>query len=293
MTVERMARYYSGQNQPLTHWNNLPIYLTTILTAVMVVALIIQVIATTAGIPLVSWLVCTMPLVPAWTLWRLITHVLVQQISFFTPFAYLCFYWWGCGIETHMGRGKLTTLLLALALTTPVVGAVWYWGLGVGNGSAGGYAFTGGLLVAFATLYPQTEAWGWIPFKWLAFACIVCGSLMLLARHEWFELSELWAACAVGFAYMRHAKETEYDDYESPLQRLKWWFRRRKFKVVPSADPGRARYAAPAAEAVSDAQAEVDRLLDKIAKSGISSLSAKERSQLEKASEELSRKDKR
>jgi hypothetical protein len=286
-----MARYYSGQNQPLTNWNNLPIYLTTILTAVLVAALIVQVIAESAGFSLARLLAFSMPLIPGWSLWRLITHVLVQQISFFTPFALLCFYWWSVGVETHMGRAVLSKLLLVLALTTPAVGAVWWWVFHVPSGSLGSYAFTSGLLIAFTTLYPNTEAWGWIPFKWLAFACITCGSLMLLASHAWVELSQLWASCAVGFAYMRHANEKEHDDYESPFQRLSFWFKSRKFKVVK--EPGAAPARQFASAAGADAQSEVDRLLDKIAKSGLASLSAKERSQLEKASEELSRKDKR
>jgi hypothetical protein len=191
-----------------------------------------------------------------------------------------------------MGRSVLSNLLIALVLTTPAVGAIWWWMFQMPSLSIGSYAFTGGLLIAFTTLYPNTEAWGWIPFKWLAFACIVCGSLMLLAAKEWVELSELWASCAVGFLYMRHANEKEYDDYESPLARLKFWFRSRKFKVVNSPGAVPSRRAATTATG-GDAQAEVDRLLDKIAKTGLASLSAKERSQLEKASEELSRRDKR
>ena len=58
---------------------------------------------------------------------------------------------------------------------------------------------------------------------------------MLLAAHDWLGIAELWISCAVGFGYIRHAKELEYEDYESPLVRLKQVFRRKpKFRVVPS-----------------------------------------------------------
>jgi len=284
-----MARYASGQNQPIRYWNNIPIYLTTILTAVFVITLITVVITSSAGIPLATWLVCPIPLYPAWTLWRLVTHVLITPLSFFTPFSILCFYWWSVGIETHLGRISLTKLLVLIALSGPAVGAVWWWGFGAQSVSVGNYAFTCGLLIAFATLYPAAEAWGWIPFKWLAFACVFCGSLMLLASRDWIELSQLWAACVVGFAYINHAKELEYDDYESPMVRLKQFFRRKpRFRVMPS-----PRAAATSSYLQRDeAQSEVDALLDKIAKSGLGSLTAKERERLEKASASM-RKDQR
>ena len=147
-----------------------------------------------------------------------------------------------------------------------------------------------GLLVAFATLYPNTEAWGWIPFKWMAFACIFCGSLMYLAHQQWIPLIELWLSCVVGFAFVRLAKEQEYDDYVSPFSRLKTYFRRKpKLRVMPPPEKGSARRSPVADEPPS----ELDVLLDKIAKSGIGSLTAKERTQLEKAREALMRRDQR
>jgi hypothetical protein len=218
----------------------------------------------------------------------LFSYIFVQQLSFFTPFSILFFYWAAVGIETHLGRIVLSRLLLLLTLVVPAIGAIWWWGFGLPSIAVGDYALLGGLIVAFATLYPNTEAWGWIPFKWMAFACIFCGSLMLLAGHEWLGLSQLWASCAIGFGYMRQAKEKEYDDYESPLGKVKELFRRKpKFRVMPA--PSKARYRST----VEDAGSDIDPLLDKIAKSGMASLTDKERAQLEKAREALMRKDQR
>ena len=281
----RMARFTSGNHQPLTFWNNLPIYLATILCVVFGVGFVVDAVLQSVRSPLLGGLVFTMPLAPSWSLWRLFTYVIVNPISFFTPFAIMCFYWWSVGIETHLGRAIFAKLVLLLVLVAPAVCLVWY-GLGVRSGAAGDYAFTGGLLVAFATLYPNTEAWGWIPFKWLAFACIACGSLMLLAANDWVSVSQLWASCAVGFAYMRHAKELEYDDYESPLARFTKLFERKpKFRVLPT--PAARR---PESDEVDEIDS-IDPLLDKIARSGMASLSAKERARLEKAREALMKKD--
>ncbi len=285
MTALEMARYTSGRNQPLTHWNNLPIYLTTILTAVFVLGLIASAVLMSMRSPLLGWLVFAMPLDPGWSIWRLFSYVFVGQVSFFTPFSILFFYWLGVGIETHLGRAILSRMLLLITLVTPAMAALWWWSFGVPSNtlSVDNYMLMSGLLVAFATLYPITEAWGWIPFKWVAFACIACGSLMLLADRNWLGISQLWASCGAAFAYTRHAVELEHDDYESPLARLTLWFRRRKFSVVKSADSRPSRRGSE----VSEPAEEMDRLLDKIAKSGLSSLTSAERSRLEKARQAL------
>jgi hypothetical protein len=284
-----MARYLSGPTQPYGKWNGIPIYLTTILTAALVAGIIGTAILMASGAGIVlNALAFTMPLRPAWSLWRLFTYVFVDRISFFTPFALICFYWFSAGIETHLGRGVLTRLLIMLVLVPPAVAAAIYWTLHVDGAAIGSYSLACGLLVAFATLYPNSEAWGWIPFKWVAFACIFCGSLMLLASRDMPALAELWISCAVGFAYIRHAKELEYDDYVSPFSRVKDLFRRKpKFRVVPA--PSSSSYR----ETLNEPASELDTLLDKIAKSGMNSLTAKEKATLEKAREALMRKDQR
>ena len=286
--LTRMARYLSGPTLPLGKWNGLPIYLTTIITAVFVIGLVGTAILTAVGSPFVGWFIFAMPLRPPWTLWRLLSYVFIGPVNFFTPFSILFFYWMSVGIETHLGRGVLTRLLVLLILVVPAVAAFWWWGLGVKTDSSVvyNYMLNSGLLVAFATLYPNTEAWGWVPFKWIAFACIFCGSLMLMADHSWHGIAELWISCAIGFAYIQHSKELEHDDYESPLLRVKQLFRRKpKLRVVPA--PSTSQYRA----VLDEPESELDVLLDKIAKSGMGSLTAKEKATLEKAREALMRKD--
>jgi hypothetical protein len=283
-----MARYISGHNQPLGRWNNIPIYLTTILTALLVVGFIGGAIAGAAGISLAGLFGLQLPLYPSWSVWRLVTYVFINPIDFFTPFTIFFFYWFCVGIETHLGRVALAWLLGLLALVPVVFGAFLWWHFGASPLVVGCFLVTAGMLVAFATLYPNTEALGWIPFKWMAFACIFCGSLMLLAGKDWLGLSELWVSCLVGFLFVRQAKELEFDDYESPFRRLKNYFRRKpKLRVMPSPQASRR------SSASNEPPSELDVLLDKIAKSGMGSLTPKERAQLEKAREALMRRDQR
>jgi len=284
-----MARYASRNNEPLTRWRDHPVYLTTILTALLAAAILVTVVLTAAHVPIP--LVFVMPLEPAWALWRLVTYVFVNPINLFTPFSILCFYIWSMGVETHLGRDSLAKLLILLLLAGPLAGAVWWWGFGHVAESAGDYVFISGLLMAFTTLYPNAEFWGWVPFKWVAFACLFCGSVMLLAGSEWVQLSQLWLTCLVGFAYTRHAKELEFDDYQSPFARLGKVFQRRpKLRVLPSPAP-RARYRPEIDE--DDALSEVDALLDKIKASGMASLTPRERAKLEEARAALMKKDER
>ena len=192
-----MARYSSySNNTPITNWNNIPIYLTTILTALFVAGFLFSAVSVAIRSPILFWFISPMPLVPAWSVWRLVTYVFIGELSFFTPFAILCFYLWSVGIETHLGRETLAKLLLLLVLLGPFVSAVWYFALGVRSTSFGNYAFTAGLLIAFATLYPNAESWFSLPFKWIALACIACGSVMLLLALQWVALSQLLASCA-------------------------------------------------------------------------------------------------
>jgi hypothetical protein len=283
-----MARYLSGPTLPYGKWNGIPIYLSTILAVALGLGLIGTAIIQAAYPALLRAFVFAMPLEPPWSLWRAVTYVFVIPINFFTPFTVFFFYWLAVGIETHLGRGVLTRLILLLVAVVPVVMAFWWWIFGISTNTFPiyNYMLDCGLLVAFATLYPSTEFWGWVPFKWVAFACIFCGSLMLMADHSWNGIAELWISCAVGFACVRHAKELEYDDHVSTVSKVKDLFRRKpKFRVVPA--PSNASFR----ETINEPDSELDTLLDKISKSGMDSLTPKERASLQKAREALIRKD--
>jgi hypothetical protein len=242
------------------------------------------VILRNAESPLLYFFEFRLPLSPAWTVWRLFTYVLVNPVDFFTPFNIFFFYWFSMGIETHLGRPKLGSLLVLLILVPVIFATFFWWYFGVSMPVSGSFFLSAGMLVAFATLYPNTEAWGWIPFKYMAAACIFCGSLMML--RDWPGLLQLWTSCFVGFIFIRQAKEVEYDDYVSPFTRLKKVFQRKpKFRVVrPAPSPRRP-------SAADEPPSELDAILDKIAKSGMDSLTPKERAQLQKAREALIRKE--
>jgi hypothetical protein len=283
-----MARFCTRENEPLKKWNGIPIYLTTILTAVFVVGLMVSAVLIALRSPLFERLAFSLP-GTAWNAVGAFTYPFLGQVSFFTPFAIFCFYWWSVGIETHLGRAVLSKLLILLALVPVAVNAAMWYGMGQPSLLYGNYLFTIGLIIAFATLYPKVEVFGWIPFKWFAFACLVCASMMELSSRNWISLIGIWASAAAGFGYIRYCLDQDYDDAIPITTRISAWFRRKpKLRVMPPPVPSSRPSVRPIVE---ESDTEVDALLDKIAKTGLSSLTNSERAKLERARQELLKKE--
>lgn len=289
-----MPRYLSRETEPFGKWKGVPIYLTTILTAVMVLALIACAMFQAAGsrdhllvgffLPRNGW----------GNLLSLFTYPLVDGLNFFTLFGVFCFYTWCVGIESHLGRAVLTRLILLLLVAPASGAAVIAYGFGNGTLLIGNYYLSAGVIVAFATLYPNALVFGQIPFKFFAIACVFLGSVMAVAERSAFPLVALWSSCLVGFLYIRYALKQEYDDHVPLLARARQFFRRKpKFRVVPkNGSREMDRWEAPV-EPEAAVSAEVDAILDKVARYGLQSLSPSEHATLQKAREELQRRDRR
>lgn len=293
-----MARYMSRDTEPLFKWGRLPVYLTTIFVALLTLGFLASAFLLSAKSPWLDALTFSTP-VTSWSGWlSALSYPLISKVDFFTPLGIVCFYCWAVGIETHLGRAPLVRLLCILVLL-PVAFLSVLSLSGFGSGSISGHFFiTAGLLVAFATLYPNAEWAGWVPFKYLAFACILCGSLLFVASSDWLRVTELLLVCIATFLFMRHAIEQEFDDagtndHFNLAARIRRWFQRKpKFRVVP-----RTRNTISSRSSDDDGddelESELDALLDKIAKNGLASLSSNERARLELAREELLKKERK
>ena len=261
---------------PITWFRRTPIYVTTILVALLVVAMFATTFLATAR---VSWLVFAFSPTLFWehgALWQILTYPFLEQPSFFFIFSLFFLYWFGVDVERYLGRSRYLTLLGLLVLTSPLIQTVW-WKLSMGGLCFGSTDLTIGFFVAFATLYPNLEYWGWITMKWLAFAGILLSSMNYLPEQNWPGLSSLLGTCAVSFGYVRFLQGGGSITVPGVIANL---FRRRpRFKIVraSSSDGG-------------GLHESIDPLLDKISKHGISSLTSRERAQLERARESLLKK---
>jgi hypothetical protein len=185
----------------------------------------------------------------------------------------------GREVERFIGRRAFIWLYLLLLFLPSVFLSVW--GLRERAGLSGSAALHFAIFVAFATIYPNAEMLFRITAKWAALVLAGAYSLQLLAYHVWAELAVLWISLGAAFLFIRA---------RGIGPELVWWDNLKtrlspkpKFTVVPK-ENGR-RVVEP-----DDIYASVDPILDKIAKSGIGSLTAGERRALDRARNRLLKK---
>jgi hypothetical protein len=268
----------SDDYRPVGWLGRYPIRLTTILVALFVVGMFATVIGQSA-----HWDVATpfaFRTASFWhgAVWQPLTSVLIQEASFFFLFNVLFLYWSGTEVERYLGLRRYIILLGLLLIVPPILLTAWS-AFGVNWIYYGPYEISVGMFIAFATLYPGIELFGWVTLRWLAFAGLVLASMQYLPYHQWGYLSVLWGMCLTSFAYIKYIQKGGEIAWLAPVTGL--FKRQPKFQVVPREGvPRRAE----------DVYESIDPLLEKISKSGIGSLSASERRALDRARNRLLKK---
>ena len=214
-------------------------------------------------------------------IWQPLTCVLIQNASFFFLFNLFFFYWSGTEVEKYLGIRRYVLLFVILLLIAPLVLIAWgsraaYWPY------FGSYELSVGMFIAFATLYPNVELFGWVNLKWLAFAGLVLASMQYLPGHQWGSLTILWAMCLTAFLYIRIVQGRIAIPVD--LRKMNPFRKRPRLHVVQKSQQRRVMEP-------DDVYASVDPILDKIARSGIGSLTPTERKILDRARNRLLKKD--
>lgn len=209
-------------------------------------------------------------------IWRIATYGLVNPPSIWFAVDMLMLVWFGRDLEKFYGRRKLLILFAGLYFLPPLV--LTAFGLvqpNVLSGQSGSF----GLFVAFATLYPNVAFIFNILAKWLAVILVGIYTLAALSNRDMAGLIALWTGVAFAHGFVR--------DQQGRFNFPRFSNARPKPEPEPVARPvSRPR----SAESVSaGTMAEVDALLDKIAQSGMGSLTAKERAKLDAARSEMKR----
>ncbi len=256
----------SDEQQPLTWLKGYPIYAAHFIVVVFVASMLVTTILlgfkNYAG---AKWLGFYSDQVLNGQVWRVVTYGLWNPPSFGFVADMFMIVWFGRELEKFFGRKKFLVLYGALYLLTPLlltgVGFLFPQAM---SGETGAFA----LFIAFATLYPNVPLIFNILAKWLAFILVGIFTLMAIAYHDHIGLLSLWATSGFAFGFVR------YEQGHFTLPRLRWPRKKPNLRVLP--DPvvtKKTILAAPAAKEAAT-MAEVDALLDKIAKSGIHSLTA-------------------
>ena len=276
-----------NEDRPVTYFRGYPIYCATILTITYAVGVVATFLAKAFG----GWetIVSLLAFDSAHSIlggqiWQIFTYSFVDVPNFFTIIGLLFLYVSAVEIEKYIGKARFLTLYGVIVLI-PVVSL-----------SAAGmilntpFLFFGqtqimiGLFIAFCTLYPGVQWGGFLTAKWVAIASLVLSSAIDLSSSAWVSLGELWLISGFSFGYIRFLQRGgELPSFRLPLRR------RPKLRVVQKP---KSRSRPSAAEVTGNETSEIDPLLDKIAKHGLSSLSSQERAALERARAKLLEKDK-
>jgi membrane associated rhomboid family serine protease len=277
-----MGRYHGSdedhEHQPLLWLGGYGIYAAHLIAVIYVTATFVTAILG-GDSPLLAWLPFDNQLVLRGQVWRIVTYGLVNPPSI--PFAIdmVMLVWFGRDVEKFYGRRKFLSLFAGIyILPNLVLLAMAPWMHAYRAGAFGALS----VFVAFATLYPSVPVFFNILAQWAAVILVGIFSLMAIMARDWSWL--IATAVSTGFA---HAFVRYYQE-RLPLPTFRLFRRRPKLRVLPDLPEREKRAAIPVQAVPTDSSmAEIDALLDKIAQSGLHSLTAKERAKLEKGRENL------
>lgn len=269
----------SEEHQPVTWLRGYPLYAAHFIVLLFVVSMLATSI--TMAVPslrgISAWLTFSSTEVLGGQVWRVATYGLVNEPSLWFVVDMFMLAFFGRELEKFFGRRTFLALYASLYFLTPLLFTL----IGLARptflmGESGAFA----LFIAFATLYPNVAMFFNILAKWLAIVLVGIYSLMRLSANDWVGLASLWSTVAFAYGFVR------FQQGVIALPKLSLWRRRPALRVLPDPAPRKASVVvkSPKEDAT---MAEVDALLDKIAKSGISSLTPKERAKLEAAREGL------
>lgn len=271
-------------HQPVTWVRGYPVYAAHLIVAGFVASMIATTIALAAGASAVlAWLPFNSGAVLRGEIWRVLSYGLVNPPSLTFVIDMFMIAWFGREVERVYGRRSFLSLYGCLYLVTPLIFTVFgYWLPASMAGESGALA----LFVAFAVIYPEAPMFFNLMAKWVAAILVGLYTLMALSGRDWTGLITLWATTGFAFSFVR------WKQGRLVLPEFKLLEKKPKLRVLPDL-PAETKVEVKRAEPVraraldKDATSEVDALLDKIAQSGIGSLTAKERARLETARAEL------
>ncbi len=270
----------SEEHRPVMWLRGYPLYAAHFLVFVFTGSLLATslLLALNAG-HLLAWLTFSSSEVLRGQIWRVATYGLVNPPGLPFVIDMLMFVWFGREVEKFFGQKKFLLLYGGIYLATPLLfTALGVWRPLALSGETGAFA----LFVAFASLYPNAVLMFDILAKWAAAVLIGIFTLMALAYHDWTGLMSLWITSGFAHLYVR-GEQGAFN-----LPRLRWPQRRPKLRVLPDLPASKL---SESSSRDGGSMSEIDALLDKIARSGIGSLTAKERARLEQGRANLLKKE--
>ena len=261
---------------PLFHLGKIPIDATNLIIGLhLITGLIFSLTATSSARSVVSFLAFSSSGLFDLKIWTLVTYPFVHAIDLWVIIGLLILWLFGRELEGFLGA-KLFGILYfaisaisaaAMALLSPLIGDY----ILIGQRSIHFAVFIG-----FALVFPNSRMWFDIPTKWIIIGVVALYMIQHIGTRDWGGLIHLCCAITAAFALLH------YFGINSCQHATAWLasriFRKRK-RFLQSKKSRKTKV---------DSK-EIDRILDKISKSGFDSLTSEEKRTLGENSSNLSR----
>lgn len=258
---------FSSEDRPPLFWlGGHPVHAALAIVLFYCATMLVTTVFMALRVPLLfDWLPFTSEAVWRGEVWRVVSYGLVNPPSLWFVVDMFMLAWFGRELERFFGRRVFLTFYASLYLLTPFVFTLLgrWWPLSL-TGQTGAFA----MFIAFATLYPGAVMFFNLLAKWVAAALVGIYALIHLANRDVAGFVSLASTVAFAFCFVR---------YQQGALTLP------SFRRTLPGTIGAARPTVPPKEA------ELDQLLDKIARSGLHSLTPGERVRLEQLSHEANR----
>ncbi|MFT3783063.1 MAG: rhomboid family intramembrane serine protease [Nibricoccus sp.] len=266
----------SDEHRPLLWLRGYPIYAAHFIVMVFVASMLVTTLMNLFNVSgLLSGLVFSSTHVLRGEVWRVLTYGLLNQPSIPFVIDMAMMVWFGREVERTFGRQMFLIFFGCLYLITPLVLTVFgLWWPRTFAGETGSFA----MFVAFATLFPTAPIFFNLLAKWVALVLVSIYTLIALNNRDPVSLVSLWSTTGFAFVFSR------YQQGHISLPSVNVFRRGPKLRVLPDLEEEEKK---TSRDVSTSSMAEIDALLDKIAQSGISSLTAKERAKLDAARAEL------
>ena len=274
-----MAQRSPENEGPLTWIGNFPVYVSTALAGVHGLTLILTAVAMAAGAEefLQSVAFSSQAFTTDWNLWQAGTYAFVHRPSYWLLLVELyLLVSFGKEIEIFLGRKAFIRLYAALLVAPPLILAAASWA-GWPSIYLGSSALHFGIFVAFALLYPTAEILFSIQARWVALALLAINSLQCLALADYTSLTALGVDCVTACVIVGYF-QGRFDRPERSAVSA---------RAIPFRRPAPSRPEIPEENPI----VSIDPILEKISRSGMGSLNARERQLLEEARAQLIAKD--
>jgi membrane associated rhomboid family serine protease len=295
------ANSRDNDQSPLFYIRGYPVYSVYLIMGVMIISMLVTTLAIAVGSGAVSVLAFhPQAVLQLGAIWQPFTYVFVNPPSFGFALAMFLLFMLGRDLEQFLGRARFLWLYGHAILVPPLVQLLW----GPNGSLLSGCAVPNvAVFTAFSYIYPGVHLFFSLSARLLFFIYAVLQTLIYLAGNAWGEMFGFLAVIGTTWVFVETVRG-RLDLAEriravlNPRFVKRAFAKKPQFRVVPRDEADDLRQAtterhrdargAAAPEAKSRAStADIDRLLDKINKSGIGSLTPEERERLQKASEEL------